>query len=77
MKRKKEGFIYYVAAKLEEDTKRWKDDGKNNIDACSCAHFQYFELKFERKKVLQKNNLVYNTRHSCWLIKTREEWFHL
>lgn len=32
-------FYSYVAAKLEEDTERWKDDGKDNIDAGSSAHF--------------------------------------
>jgi len=31
-----------MAAKLEEDTKRREDDGNNDIDACSSAHFRSF-----------------------------------
>jgi hypothetical protein len=45
---KKRICFSYVAAKLEEDTKRWKDDGKEDVDAVSCAfvsHFLVFEFK--------------------------------
>lgn len=31
-----------MAAKLEEDTERREDDGNNDIDACSSAHFRSF-----------------------------------
>ena len=58
-----EGFTYFQT-KFEEDTKRWQEDGKNDIDEGSCAHFLYFEFKLEgrkkeRKKVLLKDALLY------------------
>jgi hypothetical protein len=43
----------YVAAKLEEDTKRWKDDGKEDVDAVCCAfvsHFLLLSSKFQRNR---------------------------
>lgn len=37
---KERGFTYF-AAKFEKYAKRWKEDGNNDIDAGSCAHFLF------------------------------------
>lgn len=47
-----------MAAKLEEDTERREDDGNNDIDACSCAHFRSFG---------ERDNLVYRTEQCFFL----------
>jgi hypothetical protein len=47
VKNKEEKFTYF-AAEFEEDTKRREEDGNNDINEGSCAHFFLLRLKEER-----------------------------
>ena len=46
-----------LATKLEKDTKRWQNDGQDDIYAVSCAftsHFVLFGIKRKLKRLLEK-----------------------
>jgi len=56
-KEEEENFSY-MAAKLEEDTKRREDDGNNDIDACSSAHFRSFGEREKNRQFSLQNSVV-------------------
>jgi hypothetical protein len=57
VKNKEEKFTYF-AAEFEEDTKRREEDGNNDINEGSCAHFFSFEVE-GRKKLTTKGHFSF------------------